>query len=136
VSDETAHSISSQCFGVQGDNVEQTFTFLQQLGTCLPLMYDTTEIGDGFGFEDGFAKLLDSEKYLPPTDLHPHHAYNVPPVCGRMALAAIPQMQMARYHIAPSLQTVTSADKDQVAGLCRGRVHELQKGLLLLGKNL
>jgi len=118
VSDETARSISSQCFGVQGDNVEETFTFLQQLGTCLPLMYDTTEIGDGFGFQDGFAKLLDSEKYLPPTNLHAHHAYDVPPVCGRMALAAIPQMQMARYHIAPSLQTATSADRDNKWKAC------------------
>lgn len=118
VSDETALSISKQCFGVQNDNVEQPFASLQRLSTCLPLMYDTTEIGDGFGFQDGFAKLLDDEKYLAPTNLKAHHAYDVPPLCGRMALAAIPQMQMARYHIAPSWATVSSADRDNKWPTC------------------
>lgn len=111
VSKKTADAISKQCFKVKDDNVEQYFTFLQRIGTCLPLMYDKTEIGDGFGFQDGYIKLGNTENYGQPVNLHLHHVYDVPPVCGRLALAAIPGIQSARYNLAPSFQSVYSADK-------------------------
>jgi len=112
VNDTTMNAISEQCFKVKGDEEEQYFTSLQRRGTCVPLMYDKTEIGDGFGFQDGLTKLGNLANYDNEVNLHLHHVYDVPPVCGRLALAAIPSIQSARYHLSPSKQSAISADKD------------------------
>lgn len=100
VNPETATRISTDCFNVTaGDQEQAHFVRLQKIGKCLPLMFDKAEVSDGFGISDGFLKFFDPSVWGPPVNFRKHHTYDVPPVCGRMALGSLQKLQTTPYEV-------------------------------------
>merc|ERR1719345_554688 len=54
-----------------------------------------------------------AKNYQKPVNLRFHHVYDVPPVCGRMALGAVSKLNSATYRVATTLKsTVVKRDKE------------------------
>jgi hypothetical protein len=93
----TVATIRSQCFKVQESKPLDGAKFLGKISPCLPLMFDKVEI-QGFGMGDAMTKFQDEDYYgNPGQNLVQSYIQQVPAVCGRLALAAIPKFQTARY---------------------------------------
>mmetsp|Transcript_70748 Transcript_70748/g.199788 ORF Transcript_70748/g.199788 Transcript_70748/m.199788 type:complete len:452 (+) Transcript_70748:83-1438(+) len=99
IADSTAKAIQEQCFEVREGQPLRRASFLQRVSGCLPLMYDKAEI-QGFGINDGILKFQSEEYYGNPVqNLKERAVFQVPPVCGRLALASIPGFQSSSFSL-------------------------------------
>jgi len=117
VTHSTASAIQEKCFRVRDAGGLEQAHFLQKISVCLPLMFDKAEV-QGFGLNDGLAKFQ-SPNYGTGSgqNLRQAATFPVPPACGRLALAAIPGFQKAKYMLA-GFDSVANGDAKVPFGEC------------------
>eukprot|EP00928_Gymnodinium_smaydae_P092839 TRINITY_DN7679_c0_g1_i1.p1 TRINITY_DN7679_c0_g1~~TRINITY_DN7679_c0_g1_i1.p1 ORF type:complete len:226 (+),score=26.40 TRINITY_DN7679_c0_g1_i1:827-1504(+) len=101
----TIVAIQKECFHISTPTTEQPNPSLakakelQNVASCLPLMYDKADI-QGFGINDAIAKFQQVKNYKDTSQgFKQEYKIDVLPVCGRLALAAIPDFQSAQYEL-------------------------------------